>query len=115
MPDLNIPPVNDKATTTQKTTTTTATTPMQKAVDSNEDSELEFQLSFELDGVTKYEDLSETLPEYSTLQVFIDPIVQRFDNEVKEFQPVWPFKEMFLSIRVRLHYIHYTFKHFNYV
>ena len=57
--------------------------------------EVDFTLGMKLDGVDKYKNLSIALPEYSQIQVYIDPKIQPFD-EIITFRPFSPFNDRFI-------------------
>lgn len=46
----------------------------------------EFYIGFVLDGVTRYENLSQALPTQGTVDVFRDPLVERFPGDVVDFK-----------------------------
>ena len=54
-----------------------------------------------LDGVTDYLNLNDTLPEYSTIDVYNDPEIEIFENEIQAFRTYWPYQHTHLNIKVR--------------
>ena len=66
-----------------------------------EDEELEFYLGFELDGFRDYENMTQSLPEYSQIDIYIDPVVATFPNGgLTVHKPFWPFNDEYIDIRV---------------
>ena len=48
--------------------------------------DLAFYIGFMLDGVSKYQNLTNTLPSYARLYVYDDPVVYEFEGEVLPFR-----------------------------
>ena len=48
--------------------------------------DLQFYIGFVLDGVSKYQNLTDTLPRYARLYVYADPDVYEFEREVLPFR-----------------------------
>ncbi len=66
------------------------------------DDELEFYVGFTLDGVDSYHNLSETMPEFGTMDVFRNPEFEEFqeDELVRVHRPYWPFSHDEVNIKV---------------
>ena len=48
--------------------------------------DLEFYIGFVMDGIKKYQNLTDTLPRYARLDVYTDPDVYEFEREVLPFR-----------------------------
>ena len=63
---------------------------------------IEAVISFVLDGVQEYRDLTTgNLTEYSRLTVYADPVIEPFSSSVLTFTSTWPVKERSLKIKVK--------------
>ena len=62
--------------------------------------EMEFYIGLLLDGVPTYRNVSDTLPEYGKLDMFNDPKVFEFKDEVLLFRPYSPHNDQHVVIKV---------------
>ena len=67
-----------------------------------EDSNITFFLGFVLDGVSVYRNLSDVLPEYSTVDVYFNPAFFYFEerDNIRAFRPFGSFDDRVLNIEV---------------
>ena len=63
---------------------------------------LQFFMGFVLDGVTLYRNLSNILPQYAYLKVFLNPDIHRFHEEghIRNYRPYWPYDDNQIVIKV---------------
>ena len=64
--------------------------------------DVQFYMGLLLDGVTTYRNISETLPQYGKLNMFTDPQVDSFAEEVLLFRPYSPYNDERVVIKVVL-------------
>ena len=70
----------------------------------NQEENIDVQIGFFLDGVPDYRNLTTTLPEYSSLSVYANPIIDGFGPPAftQTFTSTWPLSERYLNIKVVL-------------
>ncbi len=66
----------------------------------HEEGDLEFYIGFDLDGVNRYQNLSQSLPEFAELDVYVNPKISKFPDGPFNFRPFWPFHEKFVVVMV---------------
>ena len=71
----------------------------------NQHDYLEFHLGLQLDGVKTYNNVSETLPEYGKINVFMDPQVSPIPEGTRKFRPFWPFSDTDIYILVSVYFV----------
>ena len=68
----------------------------------NDKENIEVEISFRLDGVEEYRNLSAgDLRQYSRLTVYADPVIQRFSPPLMTFTSTWPVNQQYLYIKVK--------------
>ena len=60
--------------------------------------DLQFYVGFRLDGVRLYRNMSEVLPQFGILDVYVNPEFEAFTEEVQYFRPYWPFNHDSIDI-----------------
>ena len=76
----------------------------QTSITINEEKGIDVEIGFTLDGIQTYENITTTLPEYSKLFVYADPVVTGFEppSFTRIFTSTWPVSEKYLEIKVSI-------------
>ena len=69
----------------------------------NQEENIDVEIGFFLDGVPDYRNLTTTLPEYSSLTVYANPVIEGFapPSYTVTFTSTWPVSEKYLEIKVK--------------
>jgi len=66
----------------------------------NDGEDVVFYIGFRLDGHKVYENISEELPEYSQLNVYESPTIERLAEGTLLFRTYWPHNDRSIDIKV---------------
>ena len=69
----------------------------------NQEKNIDIEIGILMDGVPDYRDLTTTLPEYSSLTVYVNPVIEGFapPRYAVTFTSTWPVSEKYLEIKVK--------------
>ena len=73
----------------------------------NEERNIDVELGFVLDGSIEYRNLTETIPAYSKVDVYANPVIPGFDppSFSMTFTSTWPIGDKYLAIKVSKIYV----------
>ena len=70
----------------------------------NDEKGIDVEIGFILDGIQTYENITTSLPEYSKLSVYANPVISGFEppSFTRTFTPTWPVSDKYLEIKVSI-------------